>query len=120
MQQKPSGTDSTVKIKNNTPSATQTADVYKRQILEALAEKSGEALLRAHYDTALSEDRSPEALRWNELSALYDLYTRDQFTPQDPAPSSPPTRFPLPTVSLSCCRPLRTNQACLTIRLDLC
>ena len=91
-----------------------------RPILEALAEKSGEALLRAHYDTALSEDRSPEALRWNELSALYDLYTRDQFTPQDPAPSSPPTRFPLPTVSLSCCRPLRTNQACLTIRLDLC
>lgn len=28
-----------------------------------------------HYDTALSEERSPDALRWNELSALYDLYT---------------------------------------------
>ena len=37
---------------------------------------------------SLSEERSPEALRWNELSALYDLYTRDQFTPQDPAPAS--------------------------------
>ena len=49
-----------------------------RPILEALAEKSGETLLRAHYDTALSEERSPEALRWNELSALY---TRDRFTP---------------------------------------
>ena len=59
-----------------------------RPILEALAEESQEALLRAHYNTALSEERSPEALRWNELSALYDLYTRDQFTPQDPAPAS--------------------------------
>ena len=45
-------------------------------------------LLRAHYDTALSEDRSLDALRWSGLSALYDLYTRDQFTPQDPAPAS--------------------------------
>ena len=55
--------------------------------------------MRVHYDTALSEDRSPEALRWNELSALYDLYTRDQFTPQDPAPFSPPARLPLPAAS---------------------
>ena len=64
-----------------------------RPILEALAEESQEALLRAHYDTALSEDRSPEALRWSGLSALYDLYTRDPFTP-------PMISFPLPALPL--------------------
>ena len=40
-----------------------------------------------------SEDRSPEALRWSGLSALYDLYTRDPFTP-------PMISFPLPALPL--------------------